>query len=144
MQQHIEQLFQRYQQCFVQGIQDEADLETVAGFFAESFITAWPGGVMTGNNDDQLRGVMGKGFEHYRAMGMRDMAVDHVAVHPIDPMHCVASVAWASTFERSGEAARVVRFTVHYLIQLREGSARIFGWIAGDEEAELRAQGIMS
>jgi len=144
MQQDIEQLFERYQQCFVQGLRGEADPETVAGFFAEHFITAWPGGVMTGNNDEQLRGVMGKGFEHYRAMGMRDMAVDHVAVHQIDPMHGVASVAWASTFERPGEAPRVVRFSVHYLVQLREGDARIFGWIAGDEEAELRAQGITS
>lgn len=72
------------------------------------------------------------------------MAVDHVAVHQIDPMHGVASVARASIFERSGEAPRVVRFSVHCLVQLREGDARIFGWIAGDEEAELPALGITS
>jgi hypothetical protein len=38
----------------------------------------------------------------------------------------------------------VVRFSVHYLIQPREGNARIFGRIAADEEGEPRAPGTTS
>ena len=37
----------------------------------------------------------------------------------------------------------VLDFDVHYLVQVLEGIARVFGWIAGDEEAVLKRHGII-
>lgn len=36
----------------------------------------------------------------------------------------------------------IIDFDVHHLVQQRDGGPKVFGWIAGDEQALLRERGI--
>ncbi len=36
-----------------------------------------------------------------------------------------------------------IDFDVHYLVQNLEAKAKVFGWVAGDEEALLKEHGII-
>lgn len=47
----------------------------------------------------------------------------------------------AATYDVDG-AEKTIDFTNIYLTRLAGGQARVFGWITGDEAAELRKHGI--
>jgi hypothetical protein len=142
MEKVIAELVERYQQCFAAGLDGNADLDAATAFYTDEFIAAYPGGVAGGKNDEKLKAVLAQGYERYRSIGTKAMRVRGVRVLPIDDLHCVASVGWTATFERTGHPRQDLDFDVHYLVQVRDGRPRIFGWIAGDEEGQLRALGI--
>jgi hypothetical protein len=71
------------------------------------------------------------------------MRIRNVALSVIDDLHCVAHVGWTATYRRDDLAETAIEFDVHYLVQLRDGAAKVFGWVAGDEQAALRQRGII-
>ena len=144
MEASIRAFFSRYQDFFRQGLRGEADMEQVASSYAAAFVAASPAGVSVGQNDGQLQQAMLQGFERYRQSGTKDMLLRDVRVHPIDPLHCLAHVAWTAVYGRDAAPDVSIDFEVHYLVQQLEGAEpRIFGWISGDEEALLRERGIL-
>jgi hypothetical protein len=139
----VRALFERYAAAFECGLRGEVDLDEVASFYADEFIAASPRGVRAGRNDASLRGVMEQGYARYRALGLRAMQLLALRVAPIDALHCTAHTRWKSVFARAAGPDVEIDFDVHYLVQVLDGrSAKIFGWIAGDEEAELAEHGI--
>ncbi|WP_299360580.1 nuclear transport factor 2 family protein [uncultured Paracoccus sp.] len=143
MEQAVRTLFARYEDFFNRSLAGEIDLDEGSSLYASDFIAASPSGVITGRNDEQLRQVMAQGFERYRAIGTTGMRVRDVRIAPIDDLHCVAHVAWTASYARDDLPATTVDFDVHYLVQVLDGAAKVFGWIAGDEEAVLRQHGIL-
>lgn len=139
----VAKLFERYAHLFRQALAGEADMEDVASLYASDFIAASPAGVRSGRNDERLRQVMAQGYAHYRAIGTREMRVRDVRVSPIDACHCVAHVDWTATYARDDLAETAVDFEVHYLVQVRDGEAKVFGWVSGDEDALLRRHGVI-
>ncbi len=137
------EFFERYQDFFRQGLKDEADMEQVASSFATAFIAASPAGVNVGQNDEQLKQVMRQGFERYRQIGTKDMALRGVRINPIDEHHCLAHVAWTATYDRGTAPDACIDFDVHYLMQQLDDEPKIFGWVSGDEQALLRQHGIL-
>lgn len=143
----IRTLFARYERAFNAalagagaGMVADADL---AALYAPAFIAASPQGVRAGQNDaDFLRG-MAEGYTHYRAIGTRDMRIRTLRVTPIDDAHAIAHVAWTARYLRDDLPETAIDFEVAYLVQLRAGAARVFGWITGDEQAALRAHGVI-
>lgn len=143
MEARIRKLFERYEDFFKRSLDGHIDMDEVAALYASEFIAASPAGVTTGKNDDQFRQVMTQGYEHYRAIGTKDMRIRNVAVSPIDDHHCVAHVAWTATYARKDEPDVAIDFDVHYLVQERDGTPKVFGWVAGDEQALLKERGII-
>lgn len=143
MQQAIQTFFECYAAAFNRAVAGEPDLDSIADFYAPAFIAASAQGVMPGQNDAGLKTLMQQGFAHYRATGARSMELGVVDVHAIDELHAVAHVSWVGHYRRrSGEPVRVP-FQVHYLMQLLPGQPpRVFGWVAGDEQAELTKHGL--
>ncbi len=139
----IEQFFERYEDLFNRALAGEADMDEVAAMYATEFIAASPAGVMAGRNDEQLKEVMASGYDRYRAMGTKAMQLRGVRVSKIDDLHCVAHVSWASIYERQDKADVTIEFEVHYLLQVLAGVVKVFGWVAGDEQALLRERGII-
>jgi len=136
-------LFERYERFFNQALHGDMDMAEVASLYASDFIAASPAGVMVGQNDEQLRQVMARGYAHYRAIGTKAMRIRDVRISPIDALHCVAHVAWTATYERKNQPDTAIDFDVHYLVQNLSGEAKVFGWIAGDEQAVLKKHGIV-
>lgn len=139
----VARLFERYERAFLQGLAGEADMNEIASLYASEFIAASPAGVATGRNDDALRDAMAQGHARYRALGLADMRVRHIRCTAIDDLHCLAHVGWRSRFARPGAADVNLDFEVHYLVERLDEEARVFGWVTGDEEAVLRAHGIV-
>ena len=143
MESSVRKLFERYERLFNQALGGDADMDEVASLYASDFIAASPAGVSTGKNDGQLRQVMAQGYARYRAIGTKEMRIRNVAMSPIDEHHCVAHVAWTATYARPDRPDLAIDFDVHYLVQTLDGESRVFGWVAGDEQAVLRKHGII-
>lgn len=138
----IRDLFARYERLTAQALAGTAEGDAAADLYASEVIAASPAGVRGGKNDDVFRQALTQGWARYRAMGTKAMRIRDLRVTPIDPLHALAHVAWTATYAREGRADAVIGFEVHYLVQVRDGRAAVFGWIAGDEEALLKAHGI--
>ena len=72
----------------------------------------------------------------------KPMTVRAVRLSPIDDLHCVAHVGWTATYARPGRDDVAIDFEVHYLVQVLDGAAKVFGWVSGDEEALLEQHGV--
>lgn len=139
----IRRFFERYESFFEQSLLGDVDGDQIAALYASEFIAASPGGVMTGKNDESLRLVMAQGYDRYRAIGTKAMRIRDIRLSPIDEFHCVAHVAWTATYAREDLPETSIDFDVHYLLQELDGAPKIFGWIAGDEQALLRKHGVV-
>ncbi|MNY74030.1 hypothetical protein D3C86_2129600 [compost metagenome] len=73
---------------------------------------------------------------------MRKMALTQLRVTPIDDLHGLAHVEWRATYDIAG-APKVIDFTNAYLVRIEESKGKVFGWITGDENAELKKHGIV-
>lgn len=143
MEQAVRKLFERYEGFFERSLAGDMDKEAVAKLYASEFIAASPAGVTTGKNDEAFMQAMVQGYDHYRAIGTRQMRVRGVRLSPIDELHCVAHVAWTATYARDDLRETAIDFDVHYLVQVLDGEAKVFGWISGDEQALLKQRGIV-
>ncbi len=143
METSVRKLFERYESVFNRSLAGDLDLDEVAALYAAEFIAASPAGVRAGKNDDHLRQAMTQGYAHYRAIGTKGMRIRHVRLSPMDDDHCVAHVAWTATYSRKDQPDVAIDFDVHYLVQQLDGEPKVFGWVSGDEQALLRAHGIV-
>src|SRR5262245_42253231 len=134
----VRNFFERYESLFNRSLHGDADMGEVAALYASDFIAASPAGVMAGKNDDQLKGVMAKGYERYRAMGTKAMLLRDVRVSPLDNLHCVAHVAWTATYARKDQPDVAIDFDIHYFVQMLGGEPKVFGWVSGDEQTLLK------
>ncbi|UFM65582.1 nuclear transport factor 2 family protein [Paracoccus sp. MA] len=139
----IRAFFARYEQLFARALAGEADMEEVAALYAPEFIAASPAGVRAGRNDDAFRQAMAQGYAHYRAIGTRNMTIREIRLSPMDALHCLAHVGWTATYDRGDAPEIAIGFEVHYLVQVLDGTPRVFGWVAGDEQALLKQHGII-
>jgi hypothetical protein len=139
----VTKLFERYETFFRKSLRGEMNMDEVASLYASDFIAASPAGVMSGKNDDRLKQVMEQGYAHYRAIGTKEMHIRNVRISPIDELHCVAHVAWTATYARKDLPETALDFDVHYLVQILDGKAKVFGWVSGDEQALLKQHGVV-
>ena len=134
--------FDRYAASMNRALEGKDDVDAAAGFYAQSYIAASPEGLMTGGNDEGLKTALAQGYRHYRDSGAREMRVERVDVTPLGDDHCVAHVAWCAIYERMDESTEALEFTVHYFVRREDGGLKVFGWVAGDEQAPLREHGL--
>jgi hypothetical protein len=86
---------------------------------------------------------MAQGYARYRAIGTKEMRVREIRLSAIDDHHCVADVAWTATYAREDRPGVAIDFDVHYFVQTLGQEPRVFGWVSGDEQALLKAHGLI-
>lgn len=139
----VRELFERYESFFNRSLGGKVDMNELASLYASEFIGAAPAGVRTGKNDDQFKQAMAQGYDHYRAIGTKEMRIRNIRFSPIDELHCIAHVAWTATYARKDQPDVSIDFDVHYLVQILNGEQpKVFGWVSGDEQALLKKHGI--
>lgn len=143
METSVRRLFERYESFFNRSLAGKVDMNELASLYASEFIGAAPAGVKAGKNDDQFKQLMAQGYEHYRAIGTKEMRIRNVRLSQIDELHCVAHVAWIATYARKDLPDVTIDFDVHYLVQMLNGEPKVFGWVSGDEQALLKKHGII-
>jgi hypothetical protein len=139
----VQKFFKTYEKIYNDAIAGNADLDDVGDMYSTGFVSVTPAAVMVGENGQQLKDIMKKGFEAYRAIGSRRMTCVDVSVMPIDQDHCVAEVNWSGDYERKDGSPVTIDFAINYLVEQRDGDLKVFGWIAGDEQAEFRKHSLM-
>ncbi|MFC7377674.1 hypothetical protein [Brevundimonas sp. GCM10030266] len=138
----VRKLFDSYSEVFNEALKGKPDLAALAALYEDSFIGAVPAGVMAGSKGKEFDEAMSAGFDRSRKIGTKSMSVQRVEVENIDPIHVMARVDWRATYETStGE--KQIDFTNVYLVRVIDNRATVFGWITGDEEAELKKHGIV-
>lgn len=139
----VRTFFERYARFFNRSLAGEVDADELASLYAPEFIGAGPAGVRAGKNDDQFRQTMAQGYEHYRAIGTKEMRLRDIRLTPIDALHCMAHVSWTASYARKDRPDVAIDFEVHYLVRMLSGEPQVFGWISGDEQAALKEYGIV-
>jgi hypothetical protein len=138
----IKAFFERYEAFTNRALAKPVDVRECAAFFASDFIAATPAGIMGGKNDDSLVAAMEQGYRHYRDIGTKEMEIADIRLMPIDERHVLVNVDWKAVYRRTDAPNLTIDFVVHYLVRHGEEQPKIFGWIAGDEDALLRKHGI--
>ena len=140
----IEQFFEDYAARFARALTDPdgVDVEAAAKAFADCFVGAGPQGVACGRNDEALRAAIPQGYAFYRRIGITSIAVSTIAPTPLDARHWSVRVGWTEEYD-NGSRAGEVSFEVIYLLQMTDDGPKIFAYITGDEEAELRRLGLV-
>jgi hypothetical protein len=143
METSVRTLFERYERSFNRALAGEVDMDETTSFYAPEFIGASPAGIMTGRNDKTLRQALTRGYAHSREIGTKAMRIRDIRLTALGEQHCVAHVAWTATYARQDRAQIEIAFDVHYLVQMLDGDPKIFGWVSGDENAELKKHGVI-
>lgn len=115
------------------------DVAAMRADFADYFVGANPNGVRGGKNGLLFRLMLPRGVARYRKMGTAAMDIEGLEVTGIDDLHALARVEWVARY-RTGQS---IAFTNFYLLQVRNGVAKIFAWITPDEEKALREAGLV-
>jgi len=145
MRKKVEAFFKRYAATYARALAgrpgvEQAVLDAYAGYFVESS----PAGVHGGKNGIVFRLMVKRGFARYRKIGVESMEVSALEVTPLDPLHAMARVTWDSRTRRrsDGHIVRIV-FTHHYFLTLTDRKARIFAYVATDEQAIMKKHGLL-
>lgn len=140
----VRALFRRYEDLTNRLLAGEAVAEAdLAPLYAAEVIGAGPGGVRAAHNDRAfLQGLIAS-HAQARAIGARAMHLRALRLLPIDADHGLVHVEWAGRYARAGADELSLDFSVHYLLRWQGRAAQVFGWIAGDEQALLKAHGLI-
>lgn len=142
MQQSVRDLFAQYESLTNDALSGYPDMVALSDLYDEAYIGSSPTGVMAGKKDDDFTHALATGIAHYRQIGARQMTIIDLRPEQLDAMHMLVRVYWRATYDKDG-GQKSIDFTNVYLARITDGQARVFGWITGDEIAELRRHGIM-
>lgn len=136
--------FEAYAARFNEALKGHDDVAETAAAFADYFVSANPSGVAGVENDEAFRQQIPAGNDFYRNIGTTSMEIRSMDITWLDSLHAMVKVFWRSAYKRKRDGAReVIDFEGIYLLQVRDGQPRIFGYITGDEQEVLRAHGII-
>jgi hypothetical protein len=140
----IERFFEEYAARFARALAEppEVDAGATAEAFADCFVEAGPRGVHCGKNDDAFRAQIPEGYAFYRGIGVQSMTVASLAPSQLDARHWGVRVGWSAAYA-TGEQTGTVGFEVLYFVQMTGAGPKIFAYITGDEEGELRRLGLI-
>jgi hypothetical protein len=140
----IERFFEGYAAQFARALAEPPEVDTgaTAAAFADCFVEAGPRGVSCGRNDETFRAQIPQGYAFYRGIGIRSMAVASLAPSQLDARHWCVRVSWTAAYDRGGRTG-TVEFEVLYFLQTTDEGPKIFAYVTGDEEGELRRLGLL-
>lgn len=142
MQRSVQDLFDQYEHLTNAALQGNVDIAALSDLYDVAFIGSSPAGVIAGKKNDDFKNALVAGFERYREIGTKQMTIQNLKQEQLDAMHVLVRVAWQATYDVDGRRKHI-DFTNVYLTRIMDGQARVFGWITGDENAELRKHGII-
>jgi hypothetical protein len=141
----IEKFFAEYERRTNSALTESpvVDIEGVVCAFADCFIESSPKGIIAGNNNEEFRRQIPKGFEYYRSIGTRSMQVQKLEITAIDEIHSMAKVSWRAYYVKKDSSELNIDFNVTYFLKSIEGKLKIFCYITGDEEKAYRENGLI-
>lgn len=132
----IDTLFKQYESAF-----NKLDLATIAGFYADTFISAGPKGTIT-RSKKEFEQTAKEAVEFYKSVGQSSARIISKRTMPISNEYSMVVIRWGVTFAKTG--SKVVEFDVSYFVREID-EPRIIMFISHeDEEAAMKKLGIRS
>lgn len=133
----LEKLFAAYEKAF-----NELDVKTNAAFFADTFISAGPRGIIAQSKKDFLQKAE-QASAFYKMVGQTSAKVISRNTIPISNEYAMVTVHWGVTFKKTGD--ELIEFDVSYIVYQREDEPRIILFIAHqDEEQAMKKLGLLN
>lgn len=116
--------------------------QALAGLYAPTFIVGGPQGSQAFTNDASFIEWVRQVADFNRQHGMRDLTVVSVRDTTLSPIHTLATVTWATRFEKTGD--RLIEFEISYLLEQDEDKWRILSYISrSDQSDEMTRAGLL-
>ncbi|QJB30574.1 hypothetical protein HF324_04070 [Chitinophaga oryzae] len=133
---NLKAFFERYA-----AANNNNDLNSIAGFYAESFIAAAPQGNGAFKNDDSFIRWLEQVEQFNRQTGMRHLQVVNIKEMPISTGYTQATVTWGAKFEKTGD--ELITFDISYFLYLTGGPKIIMYISHEDQEVVMRQKGLL-
>ena len=124
----LETLFKQYENAF-----DKLDLKTIAGFYADTFISAGPKGTIT-QSKKEFEEKAEAAIDFYRSVGQNSARIVSKRIMPVCNGYSMVVIRWGVTFEKT--AAKHAEFDVTYIVQETGADPRIILFISHEDEQE--------
>jgi hypothetical protein len=133
----VKKLFAGYEKAF-----STLDFEKNAEFFADSFISAGPNGIITRSKAEFLKEAR-KASEFYKSIGQQSAKIISLDEIPISDQYSMIKVHWGVTFRKTGD--KLIGFDVSYIVQKIGQEPKIILFIAHqDEQKAMKELGLTS
>jgi len=124
----IKALFNGYEKAFA-----ALDLKKSASFFADTFISAGPRGVIAQSKTEFLR-LAYQAAAFYKKVGQTSARIISADEVPISNEYSMVKVHWGVTFKKTGD--RLIEFDVTYFVHKAVPEPRIIMFIAHQDEQQ--------
>jgi hypothetical protein len=132
----VRKLFAEYEKAF-----DALDLSKSAGFFADTFISAGPRGIIAQSKAEFLR-LAHQAADFYKRVGQTSARILSMDETPISNEYSMVKVHWGVTFRKTGD--KMIEFDVTYFVQKTGSEPKIIMFIAHqDEQKAMQERGLM-
>jgi hypothetical protein len=132
----VKRLFADYEKAFA-----ALDLSTSAGFFADTFISAGPRGVIAQSKVEFLK-LAHQAADFYKSLGQTSARILSTDETPISNEYSMVKVHWGVTFRKTGD--KMIEFDVTYFVQNTGNEPKIIMFIAHqDEQKAMQELGLM-
>jgi hypothetical protein len=124
----LQDLFGEYQKAFA-----ALDIQKTAGFFADTFISAGPRGVIAQSKAEFLK-LADQAADFYRRVGQTSARIISADEVPVSNEYSMVKVHWGVTFVKTGE--RLIEFDVSYFVYKSVPNPKIIMFIAHQDEQQ--------
>lgn len=133
----LDTLFKQYETAF-----NDLDLKAVSDFYADSFMSAGPKGVIT-QSKEEFEEKAKQAVSFYRSVGHKSARIISKRIMPICDNYSMVVVRWGVIFEKTG--SRVVEFDISYIVhETADNEPRIILFISHqDEEEAMKKLGLV-
>ena len=134
----LDTLFKQYETAF-----DKLDLKTISDFYADTFMSAGPKGVIA-QNKEEFEEKAKQTVSFYRSAGHRSARIISKRIMPICDNYTMVVVRWGITFEKTG--SRLIEFDISYFVhESEEGKPSIILFISHQDEGEaIKKLGVLN
>ena len=124
----LDTLFKQYETAF-----DKLDLKTISGYYADTFISAGPKGVIA-QSKKEFEEKAEQAVDFYRSVGYKSARIISKRIMPICDKYSMVVVRWGVIFERTG--SKIFEFDISYIVYETEDDPRVILFISHEDEQE--------
>ena len=133
----LDTLFKQYETAF-----NQLDLKTISGFYADTFMSAGPKGVIA-ESKKEFEDKAEQAANFYRSVGHNSARIISKRIMPICDKYSMVVVRWGITFEKTG--SKVTQFDISYIVYEKDDDTKIILFISHeDEEAAMKKLGLLN
>lgn len=133
----LDTLFKQYETAF-----NELDLKTISHYYADTFISAGPKGIIA-KNRKEFEEKAEQAVDFYRSVGQKSARIISKRIMPICDKYTMVVIRWGVTFEKTG--SKIIEFDITYIVYETEEEPRVVFFISHeDEEEAMKKLGLLN